>query len=123
MNYENLQPFGQLQSVTNTAFLLNFVLNAPHGHRVNSIRQFYSELLFHHVLDDWIRLAEAEVEQRLGSLFGNACREKFSTLVNALYGDDDEPERAPLYMLLSEDKLSPEEFLGKAYLPEGEREP
>ena len=101
--------------MTDAAYLLNFVLNAPYGHNVNSIRQFYSELAFHNVLGDWIILTEAEREQRLSSLFDDDTRERFSRFANALYGDDDELERAPLDLLESGDGVPPEEFLCKAY--------
>ena len=115
--YENLQPFGQLQSVTDAAYFLNFVLNAPYGHDVNSIRQFYSELVFHNVLGDWIILTDTEREQLLSTLFDDDTRERFSSFVNGLYGDDEEPERAPLYLFESEVGVPRDELLCKAYYP------
>lgn len=115
VRYEVLQPFAQLQSVTDTAFYLNCVLNVPHGHRVDSVREFYSETLFHAEMTHWTRKTHVQVRERLTSLFDGERLANFERLVDAIYGDESEPERGPLELVSSLDDISPEEILGEAY--------
>ncbi|XP_003745969.1 uncharacterized protein LOC100902796 [Galendromus occidentalis] len=116
IHYEHVHPFGQLQSVTDTACQLNLVLYTPHGVRVDSVREFYSEVHFYNLLCDWYPMSEAQRDERLTELFDDDCRKRFCLMVDALYGVDDEPERAPLYLSLSSKGFSEEEILGGAFL-------
>lgn len=112
---EYVHPFAQLQSVTEDASHLNFALNSPHGVRVDSVREFYSEVFFHNLFKEWNRLTELERVERLAGLLSEDSRSRFQNIVDALYGDEDELGRAPLYLVASGDGAKPEEKMGMAH--------